>query len=286
MQIRAISKVVSDLGEGPIWNPDTNEVTWVDITGKKVHQSQFDSGLTRTFELLTSPGCIVEKREGGYLAGTSEGFANISIDGELTPMHSFLDATMRFNDGKVDAAGRFWASSLALDFSADRGSLYVVDVDGTYRQVLNRLTLPNGLGWSPDSTSFYFIDSVPGVLKRFDFDVNTGEVSNPIVLINFDSGNGIPDGMTVSTNGFIVVAIWDGFRLEIYSPNGKKVEEIKLPIQRPTSCTFAGLDGTTLIVTSAAQDLDLIAQPLSGKILAISDTGLSGLPSRKFGLIT
>lgn len=283
MQIRAISGVVSDLGEGPIWNADSNEVTWVDITGKKVHQSRFDSGVTRTFELSTSPGSIVEKSDGGYLAGTSEGFAHLSSEGKLTPMHTFLDSTMRFNDGKVDAAGRFWAGSMALDYSAHRGSLYVVEVDGSYRKTLDQLTLSNGMGWSPDNRYFYLIDSIPGILKRFDFDLNRGEISNPIELITFDSSKGVPDGMTVSTEGFIIVALWDGSRLEVYSPDGKKMNEIRLPIRRPTSCTFAGLDGATLIVTSAAQDLDLMAEPLSGKILAIDGSGLSGLPSRKYG---
>lgn len=283
MQIRAISKVISDLGEGPIWNRDTNEVTWVDITGKKIHQANFDSGVTRTFELSTSPGSIVAKSDGGYLLGTSEGFADLSTDDELIPRHTFLDSTMRFNDGKVDAAGRFWAGSMALDFSAQRGSLYVVEVDGTYRKVLDQLTLPNGMGWSPDNSYFYLIESIPGILKRFDFDLNKGEISNVIDLITFDSSKGIPDGMSVSTKGFIVVALWDGSRIEIYSPDGKKMDEIKLPVKRPTSCTFAGLDGTTLIVTSAAQDIDLIAQPLSGKILAIDGSGLSGAPSRKYG---
>ena len=283
MQIRAISNVISDLGEGPIWNRDKNEITWVDITGKKVHQSSFDLGVTRTFELSTSPGSIVEKSDGGYLVGTSEGFADLSTDGELIPMHTFLDSTMRFNDGKVDAAGRFWAGSMALDFSAHRGSLYVVEVDGTYRKVLGQLTLSNGMGWSPDNSYFYLIESIPGILKRFDFDLDKGEISNPIDLITFDSSKGIPDGMSVSAKGFIVVALWDGSRLEIYSSDGKKTDEIKLPVKRPTSCTFAGLDGATLIVTSAAQDLDLIAQPLSGKILAVDGSGLSGVPSRKYG---
>lgn len=283
MQIRAISNVISDLGEGPIWNQDTQEITWVDITGKKIHQSNFDSGVTRTFKLSISPGSIVEKRDGGYLIGTSEGFADLSTDGELIPRHTFLDSTMRFNDGKVDAVGRFWAGSMALDFSAQRGSLYVVEVDGTYRKVLDQLTLPNGMGWSPDNSYFYLIESIPGVLRRFDFDLDKGEISHPIDLMAFDSSKGIPDGMSVSKTGFIVVALWDGSRLEIYSPEGKKIDEIKLPVKRPTSCTFAGLDGTTLIATSAAQDLDLLAQRLSGKILAIDGSGLSGLPSRKYG---
>ena len=98
-------------------------------------------------------------------------------------MHTFLDSTMRFNDGKVDAVGRFWVGSMVLDFSAHRGSLYVVEVDGTYRKVLDQLTLSNGMGWSPDNSYFYLIESIPGILKRFDFDLDKGEISNPIDLI-------------------------------------------------------------------------------------------------------
>jgi sugar lactone lactonase YvrE len=187
------------------------------------------------------------------------------------------------NDGKVDPVGRFWAGSLALSFEKNRGSLYVLDTDGSYSPVLNDVTLSNGMGWSPDARYFYYIDSIPGVLKRFDYDSIHARISNQVDLITFDTTLGIPDGMSVTAGGKIVVALWDGGRVEIYEPSGKKISEIKLGVSRPTSCTFAGKDGDVLIVTTASQGIDLTKEPSAGKPLAITGTGLSGLPPHRYG---
>ena len=285
MNIRTISETLSNLAEGPIWNLDTNKVTWVDIGRQRVHKSDFDTGQTDTFSFTTPICAIAESSDGGYVAATGDGFAKIGVNGELTPMHTLFDNTMRFNDGKVDAAGRFWAGSTALDLSPNRGSLYVLEIDGSYRKVLGDLTLSNGLAWSPDNQFFYHIDSIPGTMKRFNFNLDTGTLSNESIFLTFDPSQGIPDGMSITHDGYLIVALWDGSRLEVFSPEGRKIEEIQLPVKRPTSCTFAGTDGTTLVVTSAAQDLDNPDEShLDGRVLAIDGTGLSGLPSRIFGV--
>ena len=283
MNIRAISDVVSDLGEGPIWSPQTNCVTWTDITQNKYHTADLSTGATQSFSAPSMVGAIAFTGGGDYVAATQEGFAHVSIDGKFSPLHTFLAADMRMNDGKVDPAGRFWAGSLALSFEKNRGSLYVLEKDGSYLSVLDNVTLSNGMGWSPDSNFFYYIDSIPGVLKRFDYESVDGRISNPVDLIAFDTSKGIPDGMSVTADGKIVVALWDGGRVEIYEPSGTKISEIKLGVSRPTSCTFGGADGKVLIVTTASQGIDLVKEPLAGKILAVTDTGLSGLPPHRYG---
>ena len=283
MNIRAISDVVSDLGEGPIWSPQTNCVTWTDITQNKYHTADLSTGATQSFSAPSMVGAIAHTRGGDYIAATQEGFAHVSIDGMFSPLHTFLAADMRMNDGKVDPVGRFWAGSMALSFEKNRGSLYVLEKDGSYISVLDNVTLSNGMGWSPDAAHFYYIDSIPGVLKRFDYESVDGRISNPVDLITFDTSKGIPDGMSVTADGKIVVALWDGGRVEIYEPSGKKISEIKLGVSRPTSCTFGGADGKVLIVTTASQGIDLVKEPLAGKILAVTDTGLSGLPPHRYG---
>lgn len=283
MNIRAISDVVSDLGEGPIWSPQTNCVTWTDITQNKFHTADLDTGATQTFSAPSMLGAIAHTRGGDYIAATQEGFAHVSIDGKFSALHSFLAADMRMNDGKVDPVGRFWAGSLALTFEKNRGSLYVLEKDGSYLSVLDNLTLSNGMGWSPDSDFFYYIDSIPGVLKRFDYEAVHGRISNPVDLITFDTSKGIPDGMSVTADGKIAVALWDGGRVEIFEPSGKKISEIKLDVSRPTSCTFGGADGNVLIVTTASQGIEPDKEPLAGKILAVTGTGLSGLPPHRYG---
>ena len=283
MNIRAISDVVSDLGEGPIWSPQTQCVTWTDITQNIFHTADFNTGATRSFPSPSMVGAIAHTREGDYVAATQEGFARVDIDGKFSPLQTFLAADMRMNDGKVDPLGRFWAGSLALSFEKDRGSLYVLEKDGSYSKVIDNVTLSNGMGWSPDAKYFYYIDSIPGVLKRFDYESVDGCLSNPIDLITFETSLGIPDGMSVTTDGKIVLALWDGGRLEVYEPSGKKISEIKLGVSRPTSCTFGGEDGNVLIVTTASQGIDLATEPLAGKILAVTGTGLSGLPPHRYG---
>ena len=283
MNIRAISDVVSDLGEGPLWSPQTNCVTWTDITQNKFHTADLDTGATHSFSSPSMVGAIAHTRGGDYIAATQEGFAHVSIDGRFSALHTFLAADMRMNDGKVDPVGRFWAGSLALSFEKNRGSLYVLEKDGSYSSVLDDVTLSNGMGWSPDSNFFYYIDSIPGVLKRFDYEAVHGRISNPVDLITFDTSNGIPDGMSVTADGKITVALWDGGRVEVYEPSGKKISEIKVGVSRPTSCTFGGADGDVLIVTTASQGIDLDKEPLAGKILAVTGTGLSGLPAHRYG---
>ena len=283
MNIRAISEVTSDLGEGPIWSADTNSVTWTDITQNTFHTADIDTGKTMSFGVPSMVGAIAHSKDGGYIAATQKGFARIGVDGKYSPLHSFLPDDMRMNDGKVDPSGRFWAGSMALSFEKGRGSLYVLEKDNSYRSILDDITLSNGMGWSPDAQYFYYIDSVPGVLKRFDYDLYTGHISNPKDLITFDSSSGIPDGMSMSSDGKIVVALWDGGRIEIYEPSGEKVSEITLGVSRPTSCTFAGPNRDILIVSTASQGIDQADEPLAGKILAVTGTGLSGLPTQQYG---
>lgn len=283
MNIRAISEVISDLGEGPIWSANTNSVTWTDITQNTFHTADIDTGRTMSFGVPSMVGAIAHSKEGGYIAATQKGFARIGVDGKYSPLHSFLPDDMRMNDGKVDPSGRFWAGSMALSFEKGRGSLYVLEKDNSYRSILDDITLSNGMGWSPDAQYFYYIDSVPGVLKRFDYDLHTGQISNPKDLITFDSSSGIPDGMSMSSDGKIVIALWDGGRIEIYEPSGEKVSEITLGVSRPTSCTFAGPNRDILIVSTASQGIDQADEPLAGKILAVTGTGLSGLPTQQYG---
>ena len=283
MEIRAISEVVSDLGEGPIWTPETNSVTWTDITQNIFHTANIDTGKTLSFGVPSMVGAIAHTKDGHYIAATQKGFARISVEGKYSPLHSFLSDDMRMNDGKVDPVGRFWAGSMALSFEKDRGSLYVIEKDNSYQKVLDNITLSNGMGWSPDAQYFYYVDSIPGVLKRFDYDLDTGKISNPKNLITFDAASGVPDGMSVSSDGKIVIALWDGGRIEIYEPTGAKVSEIKLGVSRPTCCTFAGPNLDILIVSTASQGIDRSGEPLAGKILAVTGTGLSGLPTQKYG---
>lgn len=282
MQIRVISQTISDVGEGPLFNSATNVVTWVDITGKRWHQCDFTSGVTTSHDVPKMMGAIVERTSGGYFAAVEEGFADVLNTDGYTVVSNFLPEPHRMNDAKADARGRWWAGSNAIDFTAGQGTLHRVDADRNHVPVLTGLTLPNGLGWSPDNTKFYFIDTFAGKLWVFDFNIERGDISNQKVFHDFTGSTGVPDGLCVADNGSVLVAMWDGGRIEVISASGEVQAPITLPVSRPTSCTFGGASGSELIVTTAARELDLEKESMSGKLLGILGTGMSGKPSEKY----
>jgi len=282
MQIKVLSEVVSDVGEGPLYNASENSVTWVDITGKKWHKCNFDSGKTISHEVPKMIGAIVERKNGGYFGAVEEGFAEINATNGYEVVIDFLPAEERMNDAKADGLGRWWAGSNAIDFTAGKGQLHKLNPDKSYETVLTGLTLPNGLGWSPDNTKFYLVDTFASSLWIFDFDYSSGKLSNQKLMHKFDDSKGYPDGMCVTNDGTLLIAMWDGSRIEVISSSGEVQEPIHLPVQRPTSCTFGGLLGDELIVTTAARELDLNAQPLSGKLLSLVGTGFSASESNKY----
>ena len=282
MDIRVISDAISDVGEGPLYNHETNLVTWVDITGKKWHQCDFLGGRTSTHDVPKMMGAIVERRSGGYFAAVEEGFADVNPNKGYTVVKHFLPDEERMNDAKADARGRWWAGSNAIDFTAGKGQLHRVEADRSFTTILTGLTLPNGLGWSPDNKKFYFVDTFAMKLWDFDFDLESGQISNQRTLHDFEGTTGVPDGLTIANDGKILVAMWDGGRIEVFSPEGKRLDPITLPVSKPTSCTFGGKDGSTLIVTTAAREVDLVKEPLSGKLLALEGTGLTGKASEQY----
>ena len=278
-----ISDTRSGCGEGPIWNAKTRAVTWVDIAGNCWHQTILGSNKTTTHPAPSTLGALVERKSGGYVAATKEGFADISPDGTFTPFAEFLGKEERFNDAKADASGRWWAGSLTTDFVPGRGRIWALEADRTYREVEVGFNLPNGIGWSPDNKFMYFADSTDHVLWRFDFDLATGTLRNKKDLVRFDKGEVVPDGLTMTDDGKILLAMWNGFRIEVINPDGSREEPIQVPVKRPTSCCFVGDKRDILILTSATSDVNPEAEEFTGQTMAISGLGFTGAESEKFG---
>ena len=283
LSIAPISAERSDCGEGPIWNPKTNTVSWVDIAGKKWHQVELRGGaLTKTFVVPTIIGAIVERSKGGYFAAVKEGYGSINANGEYSPEMKFLPRDERMNDAKVDSGGRFWAGSTALDFTLGKGKLHVLESGREDRIVETGLALPNGLGWSPDNKFLYFVDSMQRVMWRYDFDEVAGSISNRKVLVVFPEDGSLPDGLCVADDGSIFVAMWDGSRIEVFNADGAARQTIAMPVKRPTSCTFVGANRDILAVTSAAGEQDLTKYPFSGFTLAVTGLPYTGPASEIF----
>ncbi|WP_152361978.1 SMP-30/gluconolactonase/LRE family protein [Microlunatus speluncae] len=249
-------------GEGPVWDAKTGTVHWVDILAGQVHSTGWRNGPTRTIGFDGLIGAAAPRASGGFLLATQQGFAGCTATGEIDQELIILDDAHRMNDAKLDRAGRFWAGSTEWSFTPGDGALWRLDPDpatGAWRAetVLDGLTLPNGLDWSPDERTFYLVDSIERVILGYDHDPATGTLSRPRRLIELpdDPDEGLPDGLCVDAAGCLWVALYDAARLDRFAPDGARLLSVPLPVRRPTSCAFVGPRLDRLWITSAREGL-------------------------------
>lgn len=273
----------AQVGEGPFWEAGTGTIHWVDILAGKIYSSNLATARTRTTTVPTAVGSAVPRRDGTrFVAGTADGFAYIDSDGRLDPICYFLPPAIRMNDGKCDAMGRLWSGSTAYDFADGRGALHLLDETLTCRTVLDGLTQPNGLGWSPDNRTMYLVDSVTQDVSAFDFHLPSATISCRRTLLSLADADGVPDGLAVDSTGCLWIALWGGGAVVRISPDGDVLERHEVPASQPTSCAFIGANLDVLAVTSARMGL----QPggLDGSIFAIRGLGTTGVPVSRFCL--
>jgi sugar lactone lactonase YvrE len=277
------------LGEGPIWDPRTQSLYWVDILDKRIY-CQGDI-LIQLDDLI---GCIAPRKDGGLIVahggGTDEGplnFASLDLDSlKLTQLSSLPDEppNNRFNDGKCDPRGRFLAGTMPMGEIDPIGSLYSFDGQSTTKLVAN-VTISNGLTWSPDYKTFYYIDTPTREVKAFDYDLDTGAIANPRVAVRISETFGWPDGMTSDMQGNLWVAMWGGAQVTKWDPRtGQLLEQIPVPAKNISSCVFGGKDLNELYITSARKGLDedtLKQYPLTGGLFRLQ-TRVEGMPTFEF----
>jgi sugar lactone lactonase YvrE len=277
------SPVRAEHAEGPFWHGD--RLGWVDIMAGRLWLAGFDGATLVdpvSHDVGMPLGAAVPRSDGGWLLAAGTGFVALDPDGTATPRTEDLADTsvIRMNDGKCDPAGRFWAGTMAFDESPEAGSLYVFD--GAVRTVLTGVTISNGLGWSPDRRTMYYIDTPTGRVDAFAYDEETGAVSGRRPLFAVEGGK--PDGMTVDDEGLLWVALWGGGAVHRYEPSGRLVATVRLPVTNVTSCCFGGPDGTTLFITTSQWNLSpeqLAAEPGAGHVFRV-EPGVSGPPAAAF----
>lgn len=279
ISVRTAAQATATIGEGPFWSAERGVLHWVDIPAGRIHTTDPAGGTTETITVPTWVGAAVPRAD-GFVAATMEGFATV-VDGVLDTRLTLLEAGQRSNDAKCDRSGRLWAGTNAMDFAAGAGALRVLEPDWTARVVLEGLALPNGMGWSPDDSTYYLIDTFNHVVWAFDFDLAAGSLRNQRALHRFKPPTQ-PDGMSVDTDGNLWIAIWGGAQLVQLSPGGDVLRTIALPVQQPSSCAFGGPDLTTLYVTSAREGQELPGDALDGSVLAVTGLGATGLPVHGF----
>ncbi len=277
----------AELAEGPVWDERTSELIWVDILAGHVHRFRPSDGRTSRMEVGQPVGAIALRKQGGLVLALRDGFAVLDPGATsvrfVAPVEAEL-ATNRMNDGKCDPAGRFWAGTTDFDHAPELGALYRLDPDGRATAMLDDVTISNGLDWSPDGGTMYYVDTGKGTIDAFDFDVVDGSLNRRRVLVEIDPDDGFPDGLTVDAEGHIWLAIWGGWGLRSYGPDGTLERVIQLPVGQVTSCTFGGADLGDLYITSAWKGLsqaERATQPLAGGIFRCRP-GVRGLSPRLF----
>lgn len=285
MEIMHVLGSQNALGEGPLWSVEEKALYWVDIDGKTISRYWPASGKHETYSVDDNVGVIAFRKGGGFIAAGSNGFSFWQID--KTKLDPIFDPeknnpASRFNDGKVDRAGRFWAGTMTHE--GEVSSLYRVNNLLEIHRMESGITISNGIGWSPDNKIMYYSDSLHYVIYAYDFDLETGDINNRRNWVNISPAYGIPDGLTVDSKGYIWCAFYSGSKISRFNPQGKIVNEIILPVSQPTSCAFGGEDLADLYITSAWLGLteeERMQQPLAGDVFMVK-TDTTGIAEPKF----
>jgi sugar lactone lactonase YvrE len=277
------------LGEGARWDARRDELLRVDIAAGRVYRDRVadDGGLVpvRAYTVPGTVGAIAPiDGDDGWLLAAGRGFVHLRPDGSRRTIAEVAPAGTRMNDAACDPQGRFWAGTLADDHHPGGGALYRLDTDGRSEQVLDGLTISNGLGWSPDGRTMFLADSIPGVIHAFTFDGQRGTISKGRVLVTIPEEVGAPDGLTVDAAGDLWVAVYGGGCVRRYAPNGELRQVLAVPAEQSTCCAFGGPGMSWLYVTTATEgwsDEQRRAESAAGLVYRL-ETDAVGRPAAPF----
>lgn len=290
MHPRNVYAARARLGEGPAWNEATQTLFWVDILNHRVHQFFPKSGENRSYEVGEVVGCAVPTRGNSMLLALRHDLAVLDLATGMVRNILSVETDKpenRLNDGKCDPQGRFWFGSMHAE-ETDRGSLYRYDPDGSLYVMETGMGISNGLGWSPDGTTFYLTDTPAHTIYAYDFDAAAGTISNRRVLVDLSGEDFFPDGLSVDSQGCVWSAQWAGACVIRFSPSGRELLRVPMAVKCPTSCAFGGPDLKQLYITSASVGLSEqeIEQYFPSGDLFCLPTEVAGMPTTPFGVTT
>ena len=288
MTPQIISSVKSELGEGPVWDNRENVLWWTDIQSGKIFKTTADGNQTQTYDVGVLVGTIGLCEDERLILATSDGFAFFDPSTErlefVTDPESDLPNN-RFNDGKPDPSGGMVAGTMSMNQSAKAGSLYRLDAQLHVTKVRNKVTTSNGLAWNGAENVMYYIDTPLLKVIAYDFDKESGMLSNPRDQFSMSPSLGYPDGMCIDDEGMLWIANFGGSAVRRWNPySGELLESINFPASRITCCTFGGEDMHTLFVTSAYVGLSeeqLAEEPDAGALFKL-EMPVSGPPPYRF----
>jgi len=288
-QAELIIDARAELGEGPSWDEENRRLYWVDLSGQKLHVYDPAEDADRIVHFDQAVGAVVPRRSGGVALALQHGF--YTMDEKLERLTQLADPERhlsgnRFNDGKCDAAGRFWAGTMSLHGEKGAGTLYRLDPDRTVTPVIAGVSISNGIGWSPDNRTMYYIDSETRQVMAYAYDLETGRMKDGRMIVTLPEQEGLPDGMAVDEEGMIWVAQWDGYKVSRWNPHtGRLLDIVPVPARFVTSCVFGGTRLDELYITTARAGLgaeELERYPHAGGVFRIR-TNVKGLPTYGYG---
>ena len=277
-KLELVADAKAELGEGPVWHPEEQALYWVDIIGKRLHRYDPTNGSDTHQTVGSMLGAAVPTRGGGFLLAMQDGIYKLNKFGEGAPELAVRPEEMsdkiRFNDGKCDPRGRFWAGTMGLGNSGPGlGTLYRIGSDLVPHAMVRGVSTSNGLAWNPERGIMYYIDTPTRQVVAYDYDLETGAIANGRTAVSVAKEDGFPDGMTIDEEGKLWVAHWGGGHVIRYDPDtGAKLERIPVPAALCTSCAFGGPNLDELYITTARTgrtEEQLAAEPASGGLFRI-----------------
>jgi L-arabinonolactonase len=287
VQVTCVCDAKAILGEGPYWDVADQRLYWVDIKGKLIHRFNPATSKDETWSTPEVVGSLAVRAKGGLVVALQSGLYFFDLTtSEATPvvLPPGHPSHNRFNDGKVDRQGRFWAGSMDDLENEPSGGLFRLDTNLICQRLVDQITISNSLCWSPDAKTLYYSDSHQRTVWEWDFDSNSGEISNRRAFIELTSSDGFPDGATVDAEGYFWLSVWGAWEVRRYDPRGRLVQTVKMPVQQPSCPMFGGPDLETIYVTSASKGLSekqRSEQPQAGSLFAFRP-GVKGLPEMRF----
>jgi len=272
------------LGEGPIYIDKL--LYWIDIEGRLVHRLRLKDDQFHSFVMPSRPGCVVPRASGGVAVALEDGIYSLNEEaGRVERLAHIPLRNQRLNDGKCDRLGRLWVGSMVLSGPKQTGSLYRVDPDLSVHTMLDGITISNGLAWSADDKTLYYIDTPTGRVDAFDFDLESGSISNRRPVVEVPKELGFPDGMTIDASGKLWVGLWAGGAVACFDPaTGKLLSKLTLPGTENVTCpTFGGPKFDHLYITTArSSESDQAKFPRGGRTFA-SKVDAVGFAPNAFG---
>lgn len=272
------------LGEGPVWDDVAGVLYWVDIDRSEVHRFDPATGEDLAVDVGEPVGAVALRAGGGLMLAKKSGFAALGEWGAALSPFAAVEPDRpetRMNDGACDTGGRFWAGTMHVDLERGHGSLYRLDPDGTVTCMVTDVSISNGIAWSLDDATMYYIDTPTCGIDAFDFDADSGTISNRRCIVQIDPTDGAPDGLVVDAAGCLWVGLWEGWAVRRYGTDGELLGVVDVPVARVTKCAFGGPDLDELYVTTAAPENADLTQPHAGGVFR-AHTGIRGVPTQTF----